>query len=83
MRDLQGAIKVGARIMFAGGIYGKIVKIKNDVIDGRSTKHCDPNFPIQHSKRNHRLKYHSDVIRVCFGGFGFRLLFWHSRLALW
>ena len=31
--DLQGAIKVGARIMFAGGIYGKIVKIKNDVID--------------------------------------------------
>ena len=30
MRD---AIKVGARIMFAGGIYGKIVKIKNDVID--------------------------------------------------
>ena len=58
MRDLQGAIKVGARIMFAGGIYGK------------------------HSKRNHRLKYHSDVIRVCFGGFGFRLLFWHSRLAL-
>ena len=25
--------KVGARIMFAGGIYGKIVKIKNDVID--------------------------------------------------
>ena len=30
MRDLQGAIKVGARIMFAGGIYGKI---ENDVID--------------------------------------------------
>ena len=28
MRDLQGAIKV-----FAGGIYGKIVRIKNDVID--------------------------------------------------
>ena len=27
------AVKVGARIMFAGGIYGKIVKIKNDVID--------------------------------------------------
>ena len=21
------------------------------------------------------------MIRVCFGGFGFRLLFWHSRLA--
>lgn len=33
MKDLQGAIKVGARIMFGGGIYGKIVKIKNDVID--------------------------------------------------
>ncbi len=33
MKDLQGAIKVGARILFAGGIYGKIVKIKNDVID--------------------------------------------------
>ena len=33
MKDLQGAIKVGARIMFAGGIYGKIVKIKTDVID--------------------------------------------------
>lgn len=33
MRDLQGAIKVGARILFAGGIYGKIVRIKNNVID--------------------------------------------------
>ena len=33
MRDLQGAIKVGARILFAGGIYGKIDRIKNDVID--------------------------------------------------
>ncbi len=33
MRDLQANIKVGARIMFAGGIYGKIVKIKNDMID--------------------------------------------------
>ena len=33
MRDLHGAIKVGARILFAGGIYGKIVRIKNDVID--------------------------------------------------
>ena len=38
MRDLQGAIKVGARIMFAGGIYGKIVKIKNDVIDVEISK---------------------------------------------
>ena len=33
MRDLQSNIKVGAKIMFAGGIYGKIVKIKNDMID--------------------------------------------------
>ena len=33
MWDLQGAIKVGAKILFAGGIYGKIVRIKNDVID--------------------------------------------------
>lgn len=33
MRELQAGIKVGARIMFAGGIYGKIVKVKNDVID--------------------------------------------------
>ena len=33
MRDLQGAIKVGARILFAGGIYGKFVRFKNDVID--------------------------------------------------
>ena len=33
MKDLQGAIKVGAQILFGGGIYGKIVKIKNDVID--------------------------------------------------
>lgn len=33
MRELQAGIKVGARILFAGGIYGKIVKVKNDVID--------------------------------------------------
>lgn len=33
MKDLQEGIKVGARILFAGGIYGKIVKVKNDVID--------------------------------------------------
>lgn len=33
MRKLQGEIKVGARILFAGGIYGKIVKVRNDVID--------------------------------------------------
>lgn len=33
MRKLQEGIQVGARIMFSGGIYGKIVKIKSDVID--------------------------------------------------
>ena len=33
MRELQEGIQVGARIMFSGGIYGKIVKVKNDVID--------------------------------------------------
>ena len=33
MRKQQEGIKVGARIMFAGGIYGKIVKIKDDLID--------------------------------------------------
>ena len=38
MKDLQGAIKVGARIMFAGGIYGKIVGIKNDLIDVEVSK---------------------------------------------
>ena len=32
MRNLQEGIKVGARILFAGGIFGKIVRIKNDVI---------------------------------------------------
>lgn len=33
MLKLQKGIKVGAKIMFAGGIYGKIVKIKEDLID--------------------------------------------------
>ncbi len=33
MKKLQEGICVGARIMFGGGIYGKIVKIKNDIID--------------------------------------------------
>lgn len=33
MQELQNNIKVGAKIMFAGGIYGKIVKVKNDIID--------------------------------------------------
>ena len=33
MAQLQTDIKVGASVMFAGGIYGKIVGIKNDLID--------------------------------------------------
>ena len=33
MKKLQEGIQVGARILFAGGIYGKIDKIKGDVID--------------------------------------------------
>lgn len=33
MAELQKNIKPGASIMFAGGFYGKIVKIKDDVID--------------------------------------------------
>ncbi len=33
MAELQKHIKPGASIMFAGGFYGKIVKIKDDVID--------------------------------------------------
>ena len=33
MKKLQEGIQVGARILFAGGIYGKIAKIKGDVID--------------------------------------------------
>ena len=33
MQELQNKIQIGARVLFGGGIYGKIVKIKNDVID--------------------------------------------------
>ena len=33
MAQLQSDIKVGASILCGGGIYGKIVKIKDDVID--------------------------------------------------
>ena len=33
MKELQNGIKPGARILFGGGIYGKIVKVKNDTID--------------------------------------------------
>ena len=38
MRNLQEGTKVGARILFAGGIFGKIVRIKNDVIDVEISK---------------------------------------------
>ena len=33
MKELLMEIKAGARILFGGGIYGKIVKVKNDTID--------------------------------------------------
>lgn len=32
MAKLQQGIKVGAKSLFAGGIYGKIVKIRDDVV---------------------------------------------------
>ena len=38
MAQLQTDIKVGAEIMFGGGIYGKIVKIKDDLIDVEVSK---------------------------------------------
>lgn len=38
MAELQKNIKLGASVMFAGGIYGKIVKIKDDVIDVEVSK---------------------------------------------
>ena len=38
MAQLQTDIKVGASVMFAGGIYGKIVGIKNDLIDVEVSK---------------------------------------------
>ena len=38
MAQLQTDIKVGASVMFAGGIYGKIVGIKNDLMDGEVSK---------------------------------------------
>ena len=38
MRDLQGAITVGARILFAGGIYGKIVGLKLVGVDVEGNK---------------------------------------------
>lgn len=38
MKELQGKIQIGARVLFGGGIYGKIVKIQGDVIDVEMTK---------------------------------------------
>ena len=38
MQELQNKIQIGARILFGGGIYGKIVKIKEDVIDAELSK---------------------------------------------
>ena len=38
MQELQKKIEIGARILFGGGIYGKIVKIKEDVIDVELSK---------------------------------------------
>lgn len=38
MAELQNNIKVGATVLFGGGIYGKIVKIKNDLIDVEISK---------------------------------------------
>ena len=38
MAQLQTDIKVGASVMFSGGIYGKIVGIKDDLIDVEVSK---------------------------------------------
>lgn len=38
MKELQEKIQIGARVLFGGGIYGKIVKIQGDVIDVEMTK---------------------------------------------
>lgn len=38
MLELQDKIKVGAKIMFCGGVYGKIVKIDGDKIDVEISK---------------------------------------------
>jgi preprotein translocase subunit YajC len=38
MKTLQEGIKVGARVVFAGGFYGRIVKVKNDELDIELTK---------------------------------------------
>lgn len=33
MKQLQEGIKVGARVVFGGGFYGRIVKIRGDELD--------------------------------------------------
>ena len=38
MQELQNKIQIGARVLFGGGIYGKIVWIKDDVIDVEMAK---------------------------------------------
>ncbi len=38
MAGLQENIKMGASVMFSGGIYGKIVGIKDDLIDVEVSK---------------------------------------------
>ena len=87
MRDLQGAIKVGARILFAGGIYGKIVRIKNDVIDvevNKSTVIQISRYSIQNVISEYQAAFRSGMFRpdahsvVCSG---FLLFFLHMRSA--
>lgn len=38
MQELQNKIQIGARVLFGGGIYGKIVRIKDDIIDVEMAK---------------------------------------------
>lgn len=38
MKELQEGIKVGARVMFSGGFYGRITKIRGEEIDVELTK---------------------------------------------
>jgi len=32
LQDVHTTLKQGARIMFAGGVYGKVVKIEEDIV---------------------------------------------------
>ena len=38
MQELQNKMQIGARVLFGGGIDGKIAKIKGDVIDVEMAK---------------------------------------------